>query len=184
MYYQRNNNVKLRNIKHEYIPANPPDFILKIVVIFLTVIGLMSVFSASVPKCINMGVSPLHFTYIQLAGIILGYFLLRILSNLDYKKLAGMTNGFAVFVIALLVIVHCTGDIINGAQRWISIGPVNIQPSELAKPAIVMLLAKVFSKDADLTDSGKWSTFLLILIMVFFIFKQPNISMVMLLGIT
>ena len=174
----------MRNITHEYIPAAPPDFVLGIVVLFLVVMGLMSIFSASVPKCINMGVSPLHFTYIQLAGIVIGYCMLRILSNFDYKKLINLTNGFAIFVIAMLLIVHFTGDIINGAQRWINIGPVSIQPSECAKPALVLLLAKVFSKDVDLMDSSKWPSFLLILIMVFFIYKQPNLSMVMLLMAT
>ena len=174
----------MRNITHEYIPAAPPDFVLGIVVLFLVVMGLMSIFSASVPKCINMGVSPLHFTYIQLAGIVIGYCMLRILSNFDYKKLINLTNGFAIFVIAMLLIVHFTGDIINGAQRWINIGPVSIQPSECAKPALVLLLAKVCSKDVDLMDSSKWPSFLLILIMVFFIYKQPNLSMVMLLMAT
>ena len=162
----------------------PPDKVLIIVVLFLVVIGVMSVFSASVPKCINSGMSPLHFTYIQLVGIIAGYFMLRVLSNFDYKKLVNITNGFALFVIALLVLVHCTGDVINGAQRWLSIGPFSLQPSEFAKPAMVMLLANVFAKDANIFDSKKWSAFLLIMIMVFLIFIQPNLSMVLLLFAT
>ena len=68
MYYQKNNDLKLRNVTQEYIPSAPPDFVLKVVVLFLVIIGIISVFSASVPKCINMGVSPLHFTYIQIGG--------------------------------------------------------------------------------------------------------------------
>ena len=109
---------------------------------------------------------------------------MRVLTNFDYKKLINITNGFAVFVIGMLVLVLATGDVINGAQRWISIGPLSLQPSEFAKPAVVMLLAKVFSKDANLMDSKKWSTFLLIIIMVLLIFKQPNLSMVILLFAT
>lgn len=181
MYYQKDNNRNLRVVTYQDIEIKPPDRILKIVVFFLVIIGIMSVFSASVPKCINSGISPLHFTIIQLGGVILGYFGMRVLTNFDYKKLINITNGFAVFVIGLLVLVLATGDIINGAQRWISIGPLSLQPSEFAKPAVVMLLANVFSKDANLMDSKKWSTFLLIIIMVLLILKQPNLSMVILL---
>ncbi len=184
MYYQKDNNRRLRNITKQEILITKPDKVLTIVVFFLVVMGVMSVFSASVPKCINLGISPLHFTLVQLISVVIGYFLMKIMCNFDYKRLLGVTNAFALLVIALLVIVHATGDIVNGAQRWISVGPFSLQPSEMAKPAVVMLLAKVFSKDADLTDSKKWSAFLLILIMVFFIFKQPNLSMVMLLFIT
>lgn len=184
MYYQKDNNRNLRVITQQDIEIKPPDRVLKIVVLFLVIIGVMSVFSASVPKCINSGISPLHFTIIQLGGVILGYFGMRVLTNFDYKKLINITNGFAVFVIGMLVLVLATGDVINGAQRWISIGPLSLQPSEFAKPAVVMLLANVFSKDANLMDSKKWSTFLLIIIMVLLIFKQPNLSMVILLFAT
>ena len=126
----------------------------------------------------------MHYTLIQIGGVVLGYIGLRVMCNFDYKKLLNLTNGFAVFVIAMLVLVLTTGDVINGAQRWISVGPLSLQPSEFAKPAVVMLLAKVFSKDADLMDSKKWSAFLLIIIMVLLIFKQPNLSMVILLFAT
>lgn len=185
MYYQKDNDQRvLRNVTQQNIVITPPDKVLTIVVLFLVIIGIMAVFSASVPKCINSGISPLHFTYIQLSGVILGYFGLRIMCNFDYKKLVNLTNGFAVFVIGMLVLVLMTGDVINGAQRWISIGPLSLQPSEFAKPAVVMLLARVFAKDAALLDSRKWSAFFLIIIMVLLIAKQPNLSMVILLFAT
>ena len=184
MYYQKDNQRKLRNVTQQNIVITPPDKILTVVVLFLVIIGIMSVFSASVPKCINAGLNFMHYTLIQIGGVVLGYIGLRVMCNFDYKKLLNLTNGFAVFVIAMLVLVLTTGDVINGAQRWISVGPLSLQPSEFAKPAVVMLLAKVFSKDADLMDSKKWSAFLLIIIMVLLIFKQPNLSMVILLFAT
>ena len=184
MYYQKNNQRQLRNVTQQNIVITPPDRVLTIVVLFLVVFGLIAVFSASVPKCVNAGLNPLHFAIIQLGGIILGYFGLKVLCKFDYKNLMNITNGFAIFVICMLVLVLATGDVINGAQRWISIGPLSLQPSEFAKPAVVMLLAKAFSKDANLMDSSKWPSFLLILIMVLLIFKQPNLSMVLLLFAT
>lgn len=185
MYYQRDNSQRrLRNVTQQEILVTSPDRVLSIVVLFLVIIGIMAVFSASVPKCINAGISPLHYTLMQIIGVVLGYIGLRFFCNLEYKRLLGFTNMFAIVVIAMLVMVLMTGEIVNGAQRWISFGPLSLQPSEFAKPAIVMLLAKVFSKDTDLFDQKKWSAFLLIIIMVLLILKQPNLSMVILLFAT
>lgn len=188
MYYQKNNNKKQRvprSTTQQNIIITPPDKTLMIVVVFLVVIGIMAIFSASAPKCVDMGVNPAKFALQQFLGVIAGYLGLRFLSNYDYRKLVNVTNIYTYIVIGLLLLVHFTGDVVNGAQRWITIGPLNLQPSEFAKPAFVMLLANVFHKDANIVDPQKWSTaFVPILIMTGLIFTQPNLSMVILLGVT
>jgi len=187
MYYQKNNKQKKyqNNTTQQNIIITPPDKTLMVVVVFLVVIGIMAIFSASAPKCIDMGVNPARFAIIQIIGVIGGYLGLRILSNYDYRKLVNFTNIYTYIVIALLVLVHLTGDVVNGAQRWLNIGPLSLQPSEFAKPAIVLLLANAFHKDANIMNVNKWTNaFLPILIMIGLIFVQPNLSMVLLLGIT
>lgn len=188
MYYQRNNKRRVQtegSTTQQNIIITPPDKALMVVVLFLVVIGVMVIFSASAPKCVDMGVNPAKFALQQIFGVIVGYLGLRFLSNYDYRKLVNVTNMYATIVILLLVAVHLFGDIVNGAQRWINLGPLSLQPSEFAKPAVVMLLAKVFHKDANITDPNKWTTaFFPILIMVGLIFVQPNLSMVILLGMT
>ena len=59
---------------------------LMIAVIFLVVIGLMAIFSASAPKCIDMGLNPARFLIQQIFGVIIGILGLRFLSNFHYKK--------------------------------------------------------------------------------------------------
>lgn len=91
---------------------------------------------------------------------------------------------FAGIVLLLLVLVDFTplGVTVNGAKRWINILGFQLQPSEFAKPAVVLLLASALKKDANLIDQNKWvSAFIPILIMIGFIFVQPNLSMVILL---
>ena len=189
MYYQKNNRQgkiqSTTNTTQHNIIITPPDKALMIVVLFLVVIGIMVIFSASTPKCVSMGVNPAKFALQQIFGVIIGYLGLRFLSNYDYRKLVNVTNIYTYIVIGLLLLVHFTGDIVNGAQRWISIGPLSMQPSEFAKPAVVLLLANAFHKDASITDPNKWANaFFPILIMVGLIFIQPNLSMVILLGMT
>lgn len=155
---------------------------LLIAVIFLVVIGLMAIFSASAPKCVEMGVNPARFLIQQIVGVIIGFVGLRFLSNFHYKKLLTYTFPFAIFVIIMLVLVKVAGVTVNGAQRWINIGPMSLQPSEFAKPAVVMLLAAVFSRNTILLDERKITgAFVPILIMIGLIFIQPNLSMVILL---
>ena len=75
------------------------DRALLIAVIFLVVIGLMSIFSASAPKCVEMGVNPARFLIQQILGVIAGLIGLKFLSNFHYKKLMTYTLPFAFFVI-------------------------------------------------------------------------------------
>ncbi len=190
MYYQRSNSGRNRtprntNTTQQNIIITPPDKTLMVVVVFLVVIGIMVIFSASAPKCVDMGVNPAKFAIQQILGVIVGYIGLRFLSNYDYRKLVNVTNIYAYVVIGLLLLVHFTGDVVNGAQRWLNLGPLSLQPSEFAKPAVVLLLANVFHKDANIADPNKWANaFIPILIMVGLIFIQPNLSMVILLGMT
>lgn len=159
-----------------------PDRPLLIAVIFLVVIGLMAIFSASAPKCIDMGLNPARFLVQQIIGVVIGVIGLRFLSNFHYKKLIAYTLPFAAFVIMMLIAVKLFGTTVNGAQRWINIGPMSLQPSEFAKPAVALLLAAVFYRDAEIFDNNKIVTaFIPIMIMVGFIFIQPNLSMVLLL---
>lgn len=174
---QQNDNISSQNMQS--------DRPLLIAVIFLVVIGLMAIFSASAPKCIEMGVNPARFLIQQLIGVIIGFIGLKFLSNFHYKKLMMYTLPFVFFVIIMLILVKVAGVTVNGAQRWINIGPMSLQPSEFAKPAVVLLLAGVFYRNADVFDNNKIITaFIPILIMMALIFIQPNLSMLLLLLFT
>ena len=155
---------------------------LLVAVIFLVVIGLMAIFSASAPKCIDMGLNPARFLIQQTLGVIVGLAGMRFLSNFHYKKLMTYTLPFAAFVIIMLIMVKVAGTTVNGAQRWINLGPLSLQPSEFAKPAVVMLLAGAFYIVTNLFASNKIAAaFIPISIMTALIFTQPNLSMVLLL---
>ncbi|MBQ7126901.1 rod shape-determining protein RodA [bacterium] len=174
--------------KDQTLQINPQnmqaDRPLLIAVIFLVIIGLMAIFSASAPKCIEMGLNPARFLLQQILGVIAGIIGLKFLSNFHYKRLMTYTLPFAVGVIILLFLVKVAGVTVNGAQRWINIGPMSLQPSEFAKPAVVMLLAGVFYRNTKLTQQKFITAFIPILIMLALIYIQPNLSMLILLVTT
>lgn len=165
---------------------SPPDKTLLVVVAFLVILGLMAIFSASAPKSMEMGLNPARFVFNQMFFLVLGFFGMKFLTNYDYKNLVPWTMLTAIFVVILLALVNYTplGVTVNEAKRWISIGFFQFQPSEFAKPAVVMLLASAFYKNCNPFDKNKMVYFIPILLMIFMIYKQPNLSMVILLGLT
>ncbi len=161
-----------------------PDKVLLITVTFLVIMGFMAIFSASAPKCIEEGGHPAQFLIKQVICFVVGFIGLRFFTNFDYKKLSDWTTVFAGIIIVLLILVDFTplGVTVNGAKRWINLLGFQLQPSEFAKPAVVLLLATIFRKDANLFDQNKWTgAFLPIIFMLGLIFIQPNLSMVILL---
>ena len=169
---------------NQSVIISSPDKTLLITVAFLVIIGFMAIFSASAPKCLDEGGNPAQFLIKQLICFVVGFIGLKFFTNYDYKKLADWNLIFTGAILLLLLLVDFTplGVTVNGAKRWINILGFQLQPSEFAKPAVVLLLASVFKNDANLLDQQKWVTaFIPILIMLGFIFVQPNLSMVILL---
>ena len=163
-----------------------PDNILVIITSFLVVLGIMAIFSATAQKAINAGGNPADYLIKQLVCLAGGLFLMKFFTRVDYKKFAIWAIPFAWFVVFLLILVDFTplGVIVNGAKRWMMLGPIQFQPSELAKIAVILLLGNAFYKDCNIFDSVKWKYYLPIFIMCLLIFQQPNLSMIMLLAIT
>ena len=183
-FESRDNQPRIQRQPIQSTIVSAPDNALLITVAFLVIIGFMAIFSASAPKCIEEGGNPAQFLIKQLMCFVVGFIGLKFFTNYDYKKLADWSFIFGIIIIVLLILVDFTplGVTVNGAKRWINIG-FQLQPSEFAKPAVVLLLASVFRKDANLFDQTKWtSAFLPILVMMGLIFIQPNLSMVILLG--
>ena len=165
----------------------PPDKTVLIVVAFLVSIGIISIFSASAPKCMELGQNPARFALFQILFLVIGVAGMRFFINYDYKNLIVWTMPITIGVIIALLLVGFTplGVTVNESRRWLNLGFTNLQPSEFAKMAIVLLMASAFNKNSNIFDSNKWIYFFIpILVMVGLIFKQPNLSMVILLLMT
>ena len=187
MSYQRRINRELNTERIQSVIISAPDKTLLVVVAFLVIIGFLAIFSATAPKCLDEGGFPAQFLVKQLICFVIGFFFLRFFMNYDYKKLLGWNVIVMASILVALFLVDFTplGVVVNGAKRWINIAGFQLQPSEFAKPAVVLLLASAFRKDANLFDQNKWVwAFFPIIAMVGLIFIQPNLSMVILLGMT
>lgn len=118
-----------------------PDIFIFAAVIALLAVGLVTVASASsVTGLIEHG-DAYHFLKRQLLWASLGVVAMVMLMRVDYRFLRLMTPLLLITAFILLVLVLIVGQEIGGAKRWIGLGFVNIQPSELTKLAIITYLA-------------------------------------------
>ena len=153
MSYQRSENREPKRRRPiQSIIVSSPDATLLVAVAFLVIIGFMAIFSATAPKCLDEGGNPAQFLIKQILAFVVGFVGLKFFSNYDYKKLAQWNTIFMIIIVVALVLVDFTplGVTVNGAKRWINIAGFQLQPSEFAKPAVVMLLASAFKNDANL----------------------------------
>lgn len=120
-----------------------PDFILLAIIILIVAFGIVMVYSASFYYCTSKGWSPIFFAKKQLmlglGGIAV---MLMITYKFDYHICTNRTlvRVFYYISLVLAISVKFIGIEANGAKRWIQIGPIQIQPSEFVKLAVVLMV--------------------------------------------
>ena len=116
------------------------DWVLFITAVALTSFGLVMVYSASsVIAEVRYSVGTYHFLVRQAAAAAVGFLLLTVISQTDYRKLATPTwafSGIGLTITALLAVYP-----LDPKHRWLHIAGFQLQPSEFAKPALVVFLA-------------------------------------------
>ncbi len=116
------------------------------VVAALLVIGVTATMSASSAVAIELQSDRLFFFKRQLVGIGLGVVAMAVASRVPYTLYRKFAAPLFVGTLASLVAVLAIGTGANGATRWIAIGPITIQPSEIAKFSVIVALAAVLEK--------------------------------------
>ncbi len=99
---------------------------------------------------------------------------------LDYRYLLKLAYPIYGVVVLLLVAVLVRGHAAMGAQRWLDLGPVHLQPSELMKLAIILVVARFFHEDPHTKEGYSllqlWLPALLLAVPVALVMKQPDLG--------
>ena len=153
------------------------DWPLILAVLALTAIGLVVVYSASYSQLVAAGLSPWHHVQTQLVAFGLGLVAAIIIVSIDYRAWARWSKLIYIATMALLSGVLLIGQAVFGSQRWVRIGPLSLQPSELAKIALVLVLAKAFEKEEHIQSlKGVAKALVMVLIPMALILKQPDLG--------
>ena len=119
-----------------------------------------------------------HFEKKQLLGIILGSVAIIILTLIDYHFILKFYWLIYFLNLGLLIGVKIVGENVNGAQRWVTIAGIQIQPSEFTKLFLVLFFAKLMLKYKDKLNTVKILLLFIITfaIPLFLVYKQPDLS--------
>lgn len=147
-------------------------------------IGLVLLFSASYAVGISEYDDGLHYFKTQLVWIFLGLAAFNTLVQCPLRTMLALARLFLFLLMALIVatLVPGLGVEVNGASRWLSIGPVGIQPSELIKPFLILQAASLFGNWSRYSLTARWFWVGLFASLLGLILLQPNLSTAALCG--
>ncbi|MFC5919906.1 putative lipid II flippase FtsW [Neisseria weixii] len=124
-------------------------------IILMTAFSLLMIYSASIAYAAAEGGDQFSFLYKQAGFIVLGVIVCGVISLFKMAAWKKFMPWYFALCGILLIVVLGVGREINGATRWIHIGPVNLQPTEMFKLAAVLYLASLFTRKAEVLQSVK-----------------------------
>ena len=125
------------------------DFVLLTTIIILLALGIITVLSASAPRALVDSGNSLHYFENQVLFAGIGIVVMLVLTVVDYHKFQKHFLAIYILSIVALLTVVVFGREINGAKRWIYLGPISIQPSELAKVGLIIFYAGFLTQNKD-----------------------------------
>ena len=155
---------------------------LLLLTLMLLSVGIVSVYSASSVLAQGRGLPDYYYVVRQVTGACLGFVVLVTMAYVDYRRLRILAWPILLLVVAALVATLIPGDhsrVVNGGRRWLELGPLALQPSELAKLALIVWTAALtVRKQEKLTSLSRGLLPFLIVwsVVVLLIFMQPSMS--------
>lgn len=159
--------MKKTKIRHSFWVNGKMDLTFLFLVVGLLVTGLIMLFSASAPYASHYYSNSYHFISRQFMFAVGGFILMLIVSKIDYhvfKKFVWVITGVSI---ALLILVLVMPETKEGFKRWLNLGFIQFQPSEVAKFALIVLLSFLISKNYKKMKDFKFQITLLGIIGLF-----------------
>ncbi|MCK4976471.1 MAG: rod shape-determining protein RodA [Anaerolineales bacterium] len=151
------------------------DFLLLGAVAVLVIIGITMIRSAVAG---NIELAELDLVQRQLIFAVVGFVVIILTASIDYHLWSSISRTLYVGMFGLLAVLSIVGAAVFGSARWFDTGLVLIQPSELAKIVMILVLADYFARNNEKLHDMRWvlRSFLLTMGVVGWILLQPNLS--------
>lgn len=149
-------------------------------------VGLAVLFSASYPSANAEFGDGLYYFKRQLIWVVVGLIGFNVLVYTPLRYIQGISDWGVIILLGLiwLTIVPGFGTTVNGATRWLKLGPALIQPSELIKPFLILQAARIFGNWNRLTWPVRINWLVIFVAVLLGILVQPNLSTTALCGMT
>ncbi len=169
------------------------DLFFTVTVLLLSLFGTVMVFSAGYAYAYARYNDGYYFMKRQAVWLFIGFAVMFIASHIRPEFYKRLSPSLYILTLVLLLLVLIVGFVGNGAKRWISIGPITLQPSEIAKMTIILILAKYFADHGDMALEQKnkkrifiYGTVLpitLMLVPIILVMLQKHLSCIIILGL-
>lgn len=148
-------------------------------------IGLAMVFSASYAIADADHGDGLYYFKLQLFWILVGLVGFNLVVHTPIRFILGVADWLLLIVLVMILVtlIPGVGILVNGSSRWLFIGPIPLQPSELMKPFLVLQSARIFAQWERLRWSTRFLWLGIFAVSVAAILLQPNLSTAALCGI-
>lgn len=149
-------------------------------------VGLIMLFSASYPVADARQNDGLYYFKRQLLWVLVSLIGFNIIVNLPLQKILGVSHWFLLLFLGLIFVtlIPGLGKKAFDAARWIAIGPIPIQPSELIKPFLVLQSARLFGQWERISWRVRFAWLGIFGLVLLGILAQPNLSTTALCGMT
>ncbi|MFH0845310.1 MAG: rod shape-determining protein RodA [Pseudomonadota bacterium] len=153
------------------------DWVLLLLLLLISAISVLNLYSATYPIR-DAGGSQIFMK--QIYWILVGLAVLLITTTFNYHLLERLAYPSYFFSLALLILVLLIGKVYSGSQRWLSLGGISFQPSELIKLTLIITLCKFFSAHGEERYEYRlrdlWKPFFLISLPCLLIIKEPDLG--------
>ena len=172
------------------IKKNPPDFIMLFAITLLLSIGVIMVFSSSSVAAFNTYKDAYYFLKKQAMWAIFGYVSLLFAFTFPIVPLLkkhAETIFIGTVILLVIVLIPGIGTTVKGSARWIGVGPFTLQPSEVMKLSLIILLAKSMSGKRDKMNTlmqGIVPHIGALCIVILLVMLQPDLGTVLVLSAT
>lgn len=166
--------------RHRSVDATPlrhVDWLLLALPLAISAIGLLMIYSSTRTRLEAQGLSQLYYVQRQGISVMLGLAGMAAIMVVDYRKLRDLFPLVYLAVLPMLIGVLALGATRKGTQAWFQVGPLQFQPSELAKVALIVALAGYCHTHRGDLDAWRLATAVLLAgVPIALVLRQPDLG--------
>ena len=163
----------------------PFDLILLVATMLVSILGVVMVYTATRGSLLAQGDDPKTFLKKQGLFVILGVITMVVVALIDYRRLEPVATILYWLIVLSLLGVFVVGSSAQGAARWFSLGPLQLQPSEFAVLALILAVASYCARREE--EGLAWRDVFRLLIMagipIVLVLLQPDLGTAMIMVI-
>jgi rod shape determining protein RodA len=154
------------------------DVVLAVAPILVALVGVVMVYTATRGELLSLGEDPHTYLKKQALFVVIGVVVMILVALFDYQRLEPLATPIYILTVLALLGVFAVGSTAQGAARWYSLGPLQLQPSEFAVIGVIIAIAAYCDRRTE--EGLAWKDVFKLLVMagipIVLILKQPDLG--------